>query len=205
MAVQKENLAERVQRSYKLLSAVATDLNTASDRLGASVATLETLLRKLNLGVSTWVHFTKSHSENSEYYYFEDIGYTKLSGKWGLAIRTVSGAEFADQDEVDAWAFNEAPRGLRVKSIVKVPDLLDQLIKEATGMIKDINEGAAVVDLLASAMNSGPPDSVFHRKLEAALKNQGDQPVTNVTMAPESGKTNAAVNIIAPRPGRNNP
>src|SRR5579871_464661 len=119
MEVQPVDLAHRVQKAYKLLSKVASDLNTSSDKLGASISALDDALRKINLGVSSWVHFSESHSEDNLQYSFEDIGYTKIGGKWGLSIRTVSGDERAELDHVDQWPFNESPRGLRVKAVKK--------------------------------------------------------------------------------------
>jgi hypothetical protein len=153
MPVQKENLAERVQRTYALLSALASDLNASSDKLGASIAALDNALRRLNLGVSSWVHFSESHSEDNFHFHFEDIGYAKIGPKWGLAIRTVTGNERDDCDDVDEWPFNESPRALRVEAVKKVPELLDQLIQDANKMINEVEAQVERVDLLAAAID----------------------------------------------------
>jgi len=195
MAVQKENLAERVQRTYKLLSAVATELNTSSDKLGASISALDSALRKINLGISSWVHFAESHSADNLQYSFEDIGYAKIGGKWGLAIRTVSGDERADFDHIDQWTFNESPRGLRVRAVKKVPELLDQLIQDASEMVKEVEEQIGTVDLLTAAIEdieAGPDKNSVAKYRE---------------LFSESAKTNAPVTMPTsmPRAGRNNP
>jgi hypothetical protein len=195
MAVQKENLAARVQKSYKILSAVATDLNKSSDRLGESLAALDAALRKLNLGVSTWVHFHEWHSEDRYSYYFEEIGYVKIGGKWGIAIRTVDGDENHDTDKVDAWSFNEAPRALRVRAIAKVPELLDKLIQDASVMITTINEQVEMVDLLAAAMTDIEGDNrISPGNLVAALNIEVAKASAPVIMARGSA-----------RPPRSNP
>jgi hypothetical protein len=53
-------------------------------------------------------------------YYYEQVGFAKINGKWSLAIRTVDG-DVRDDDDIESWPFNEAPRGLRVKAVYKLP------------------------------------------------------------------------------------
>ncbi len=157
MAVKKEELAQRVQDSYRKLSEVATALNTASDKLGASISLLDLALKKLSLGISSWVHFNEVRYSDGISYLYEDVGYTKLGGKWGLAIRTVPGNEVADeQDDPESWPFNEAPRALRVRAVVKIPDLLEKLIADASAVIKTVDEQTEVVDALADSIADTP-------------------------------------------------
>src|SRR5437868_1989728 len=79
---------ERVQNAVRQFPATATNLNDATDKLGTSVSELDSVLKKFALGVPTWVPFSESHE--GSYHYEEDIGYAKIGGKWGIAIRTVS-------------------------------------------------------------------------------------------------------------------
>jgi hypothetical protein len=70
------------------LSSVASDLNTVSNELGKSVAEIDGALKKLNLGVSVWVNISDWNYDLG--YFVEQLGYTKVDGKCGIALRTVS-------------------------------------------------------------------------------------------------------------------
>ena len=152
--VKKETLAQRVKEAYPKLSAIAANLNVASDKLSASIANLDIALKELKLGISSWVRFSERDPGDPMLYYLEEVGYAKLGGKWGLAIRTRSGHEAMPEDEkLEAWPFNEAPRGLRVHAVLQIPALLEELIKDANEIIKTVDERVEVVDLLTAAIN----------------------------------------------------
>lgn len=154
MEVKKEALVERVQESYRQLSVAATTLNSASDKLGASITALDVGLKKLNLGISAWVHFSEWHYEDGFRYQYDDIGYAKIGGKWGLAIRTIAGNEADGDQDSEQWPFNESPRGFRVRAVMKIPDLFETLIKEAGEIAKTVNQRSDEVDLLTEAINA---------------------------------------------------
>ena len=44
-------------------------------------------LQKLNLGISAWVEFAVQHFEDGEFMSARSIGYAKVAGTWGIAIR----------------------------------------------------------------------------------------------------------------------
>ena len=169
MAEKKDDLVQRVQNSYRQLPVVATSLNNESDKLNASAKRLETILRKHPIGVASWVHFAESRSQDGMHYSFQDVGFAKLNGKWGLAIRTVSGTLSPfDDDDVETWMFNEAPRGLRVRAVAKLPELLEQLVKDATEMIAEVTEQVMAVDFLADALESTLEQEPVERRRQAA-------------------------------------
>ena len=154
MAEKKNTLVERAQQAFRQLSVAAITLNTASDKLGASVANLDAALKKLNLGISSWVHFREGSSGNGFYYSYQDIGYAKIGGKWGLAIRTVSGdVRNLEDEDSEQWSFNEAPRNLRVQAVKKIPDLLEMLIKDAADITKKVATQTEEVDVLTKAIS----------------------------------------------------
>lgn len=155
----RDSLIQRVQDSYRQLSVAATTLNNASDRLGTSVAALDSAIKKLNLGISAWVHFQEWHSEDGFHYADEDIGYAKIGGKWGLSIRSVEGNEAEGPTKSEVWTFNEAPRALRVRAVPKIPDLLEKLVKEATNITKTVDQRVGEIDLLTDAISSIPDGS----------------------------------------------
>lgn len=146
---------ERVQNSIQQLPAAAASLNAATDQLGKSVGDLDGVLRKYSLGVPTWVPFSSSPNSWFPRYHHDDIGYAKVGGKWGVAIRTVDGDEVSDSsDDVEQWLFNDAPRLLRLRAIEKIPELLEALLKSAEEMTKKLTEKAEEVGALTAAINS---------------------------------------------------
>jgi ABC-type transporter Mla subunit MlaD len=158
MTSQSDPLSQRVERvknSVRQLPTAAANLNSATDQLGASVAQLDAVLKKFSLGVPTWVPFNQSSADSVPEYYREEIGYAKVGGKWGIAIRTIEGTyQSPDDDEVEQWLFNDAPRLLRVNAVEKIADLLDALIEKAAEMTKTITQKTAEVDALAAGIKS---------------------------------------------------
>src|ERR1700730_359701 len=125
------SLTERVTGSIKQLSLVATDLNKASDELGKAISAIDAVLQSMNIGVPTWV---KIHGGEDPYngldYWSRDVGYAKIDKRWGIALRTREGNyNNPDGEQCESWLFNDAPRWLRVEGVEKIPDLLDDLVK----------------------------------------------------------------------------
>jgi hypothetical protein len=153
MSTEGGSLAARVQSSYLQLSTVATDLNAVSDELGKSIAEIDVALKKLNLGLTVWVN-THLWEENADYY-CEEIGYAKVDGKWGIAIRTVSGnCQWPDEDKIEQWLFGDAPRKLRLAAIEKIPELLTKLSEEAIATTSRIKSRLAEAQEVAAAVKT---------------------------------------------------
>jgi hypothetical protein len=153
----KENmdaLSQRVQDSFLRLSTTAANLNSVSDKLNASISNLESALKKLGLGITSWVPFTSSTSQDGLSYWLEEIGYAKVNGRWGLAIRTRSGHEAIDEDTIEIWPYNEAPRHLRVRAVKKIPELIDKLNKDAAEIAGQVVDRTTEVDFLGSAITA---------------------------------------------------
>jgi hypothetical protein len=151
MPANGDSLAERVQSSYLQLSSVASDLNTVSDELGKSIAEIDLALKKLNLGVSVWVDINEWEDDLD--YYKEQLGYAKIDGKWGIALRTVSGnLNWPDRDEVEQWLFSDAPRRLRLAAIETLPDMLKSLSDEAVETTSKIKGKLAEAKEVAAAV-----------------------------------------------------
>src|SRR5205809_1018944 len=59
------------------------------------------------------------------------------SSRWRL--RTVAGNNYTPEDAaVEEWLFNDAPRALRIEAVEKLPDLFENLIKEADVAIRKV-------------------------------------------------------------------
>jgi hypothetical protein len=81
------------------------------------------------------------------------VGYTKVGGDWGLALRTTNGHNsFEDSHREEVWPFNEAPRWLRVEGVGKLPDLLETLVKRADETTKKIQGKAKQASEIAAAL-----------------------------------------------------
>lgn len=146
-------VADRVADFYGQLSAAAVDLNKASDELGRSVVMLDAALKKLNLGISTWVTVWEDEDRQNLDFWTHALGYTKISGKWGVAIRTVEGnSNYPDQAESEEWLFGDAPRTLRLEAVDKIPDLLEQLIADARSASQRIRGKVSYADQIAVAI-----------------------------------------------------
>jgi hypothetical protein len=120
-----------LSKSFPKLVESAARLNNASDELSKAIGPIEAVLKRLNLGISKWCVFAGGEDQNG-YYDQSEIGYAKVAGKWCLAIAERSGYIQAPDDEsFTPWAFNDAPRQLRIKAVKAIPKLLEALVEEA--------------------------------------------------------------------------
>jgi hypothetical protein len=157
------SLPERVGKAFEVLSRTASELNKISDELGKSISEIDAALKKLNLGVEVWVQV--SMAGDGDDYYIEKIGYAKVSGVWGLALRTEFGYE--DQhcdDEVSTWLFGDGPRALRLDSIAKLPDLLEELSKIAVLTTERIRNGMFEAQMIAGAVTGAMKNAAVAAK-----------------------------------------
>jgi hypothetical protein len=122
----------KVQDELRSLSILAPALNTASDLFTRAINCLDESLKRLNVGLSAWVAFRKMADYLPPAYNQYEIGYCKIDGRWGLAIRHSWGNDAEDRHNIDGpWFFNDSPRDLRLASADKLPQLISAL-NEAT-------------------------------------------------------------------------
>jgi len=153
MTTKKESPFSKSQSSFRQLTAAATTLNSASDKLGQAVAALDASLKKLNLGIPSWVLIRDLSSPEDLEYTLEKLGYDKINGKWGIAISTIAGHEAFPEEDIEEWLFNDAPRSLRIIAADKIPNLIELITKNAMDTTKKLNEKAYEVQELAVAIN----------------------------------------------------
>jgi anion-transporting ArsA/GET3 family ATPase len=146
---------EKVQTHFQTLSKIAASLNTASDELTSSVETLSELLKKLNVGLTVWVVFRTRDEDEPQTYDQDEIGYYKVGGEWGIALRSVYGNFSHDEHSTESlWLFNDAPREMRLAAVDKLPDLIEALAKEAFNTTRRVQEKAQQVRELARAISN---------------------------------------------------
>jgi len=146
----EEKPIEKVQTFYKQLSHAAVDLNAVSDELSKPIKVYEGALKKLNLGVAAWVDISRG-GEDMEWW-DRGVGYTRLKDGWGIALRTRSGNYNHPDDLVELWAFNDAPRWLRIEGVGKLPELLGALLNQAKETTKKLRAKVAQANELAEAI-----------------------------------------------------
>jgi hypothetical protein len=144
----------KIQTSFQALSEIAPELNTASDELTIAVSYLDEALKKLNIGLAAWVAFQTRGYEDAPQAYDEDqIGYSKVNGVWGIALRHIWGDPGRDEYGHDGpWLFNDASREMRLQSIDKIPDVIEKLAKDALSTKKKIEAKTTEVRTLADAI-----------------------------------------------------
>jgi hypothetical protein len=154
MTSSNDSLNERVAKSIQQLSLVATELNSASDQLAKAVFAIDTVLQSLNIGVPTWVTIRAGgHEVGDAGYWSRELGYAKVGNRWGISLCLASGDETDPEAESrDEWAFNDAPRWLRIEGVAKIPELLEALIKSARETTEKIKVKTAEASHLASAI-----------------------------------------------------
>jgi methyl-accepting chemotaxis protein len=155
---------EKVQKNFAALSSVATELNTASNKLTEIVTVLDEALRKLNVGLSVWVTFrSRDDDSNPERYDNDQIGYCKIQGIWGIALRRIWGSQmWGDFNSDGPWLFNDASRDLRLRGVDKIPELIEALGKEASDFTnrlhkttQEVHELAEVIVKMTSQQDGG--------------------------------------------------
>jgi len=187
--------------SFSKLTTMATGLNAVSDELGKSVAQVDSALKNLNIGIPVWVPIKSwDGGEMDDYeYWSEDIGYSKINGKWGISIRRVEGNHRnPDRETTEAWLFGDAPRALRLEAIDRIPDLLEKMTDQAAFAIQKIHSKLADVQAVAAAVT--PKPSAKKRTLLQAI---GESQVAVVGLKPtpefgtfESGTLAASENAL---------
>jgi hypothetical protein len=160
MPTNGESLAKNVESSYRKLSTVASELNFVSDELGKHVSELDAALKKLNLGIEVWVPIRGDGPDEHGEFWKEDLGYAKIGGKWGIALRSKSGNDFVDEVNIECWLFSDAPRPLRLASIIKIAELLEKLSAEAKVMVDQIDGGLAQVKEVAEVVKKAAEEPV---------------------------------------------
>jgi uncharacterized phage infection (PIP) family protein YhgE len=144
---------EKIAVNFRELSFVASTLNSASDELTKVVAILDEALRTLNVGITAWTTFNSYASDPAEDFEYEQVGYCKINGKWGIAIQRVWGEYKRGESETEGpWLFSDAPREMRLNSVDKIPELIGALSQRASETAKKIQEKTQEVRDLASAI-----------------------------------------------------
>lgn len=139
---------------FRALSSASSSLNTVSNELTKVVGTLDEGLGRLNIGLTAWVPFQFREWDGSPVDH-DEIGYTKVNGRWGIALRRVWAGEDPDIVNIDGpWLFNDAPRDMRLASVDAIPKVIEALHKDAINTAKRIQEKTKKVREFADAVKA---------------------------------------------------
>lgn len=156
--------AERLASAYKRLAASAEVLSTVSDEFAKPIEELNVALQQLNLGVLTWEKVSGG-DDDQDNFWRREVGYARINGKWGLAIRKINGNHgFEEDSRVEEWPFNMAPRSYRIEALDRLPELLEELIKGSDKAAKKIKEKTAEAYELAAALKSATQEVQQQKK-----------------------------------------
>jgi hypothetical protein len=140
MPLGKQDLSARLHSSYEKLASSALSLNAATDELTKIGASFDAALKRLNLGIESWVQISEGSDELGTKSYYSQLGYSKIGGKWGIALRNVECDEQSGEETVlKEWLFADAPRDLRVLAVNRLPELIERLQEEAQDTTEFIN------------------------------------------------------------------
>jgi prefoldin subunit 5 len=157
-------LPDRLAAAYKRLAASAAILNAASDEFTEPIAELDAALAKLNIGLITWEKIIAGE-DNGGGFWSREVGYTRVKGTWGLAIRTLAGQYGWEEDaSEETWLFRDAPRSYRIEAVEKLPDLLEGLIGNADKTSKKLKEKAVEARALAAALKQATDELKTQKK-----------------------------------------
>jgi hypothetical protein len=134
-------MAEESPVSFHELSAAAAFLNRATDELKETIEALEASIAALNIGLVVWV-LVEQHVDPADegHYEAEQIGYAKVNGRWCIALRRIEGDDFGPGEVREIWAFNDAPRDFRMGAVEKLPNLMEELAKQAIQTAELVNK-----------------------------------------------------------------
>lgn len=133
---------------------VAKSLNEETDRLNDAVALVAETLKPLNLGVTSWHKFFAD--EDGPFWVTEEVGYAKVKGKWGIALRKTTGDESSiDEADEKIWPFDEAPRELRIRGAGFLPALIEKLHADAEEVVASVGRNTVRITELAGSLSTG--------------------------------------------------
>jgi len=130
----------------------AAKLNEVSDKLTAQIEQIEAALKRLNLGVEAWVAVLDREDEGGNCAR-EEIGYTRIGNRWGVALRAVSGVR-GEYGEETFSAFADSPRQQRIRAVPYVSALLEKLSAEAEAMIEKLTPKVEEISALATSFEN---------------------------------------------------
>jgi hypothetical protein len=142
--------SERVSAAFAKLKVSAKSINEISGKLGKQIQAVEECLQRINVGVACWAKINEGR--DGDEYWSQSIGYCSFKDDWHIAIETREGADWADEDKVERWPFDKAPRYLQPKAVDKLPELIEALVSATDAAAARIQEKIGPAEEIASSI-----------------------------------------------------
>ena len=143
---------DRITASFKNLVVSSDELVSATGDLQKVIDAFEKHLNSIKPHVATWHELSGNDAPDGRYWH-RDIGYAKVEGRWGIALRDVKGYYSAPDDEdFEVWLFKDAPQWMQIETVGKLPDLLDAIVKRTQDTTKKLRSKTEEARKLAEAL-----------------------------------------------------
>ena len=168
-------LPSQLAAAYKQLAASAQSLNSATDEFMQAIEPVDSALAKLRIGIECWVRI-KNFEDPDGSYRRHELGYARIAGKWGIALRVVDGDPRSPfNDSIEQWLYGDAPRHLRLDGIEKLPALLERLIQKANNAVKKVKETTETARQFAAAVQEAAAEVAPKKKGLIVKKTAGGE------------------------------
>jgi hypothetical protein len=131
---------------FTRLEELSTQLNASSDALTESIKRVEAKLASLRLGVSVWLKEPIDTTSYQDERVNTFLGYTKVNGKWCLALIDDLHDKIGDPEEYHPAALQQACREYRIKALQLIPELIKALEAAAEAELKTVQAVMAIGD-----------------------------------------------------------
>ncbi len=152
MAQPDPSVSARTAEALKQLQPIAAAVESAAAELSKPVSSIEATLKRMNIAFEAWSTYKQGSHE--EYWWKWDIGYTRLAGRWGIALRVSSGDETdPEHDKAERWFFNESPLYLRHSAVDTLPDLIEALAKTGETVARKLSSASERASVIAETIS----------------------------------------------------
>ena len=153
MPSEELSVSSRAAAALSLLKPIAKSVSDAAAALATPVMGVDAELKRMHIAFEAWVTYKTSSYEHL--YTNWDIGYSRIGGRWGIALRIVRGDHTDPEDtRVENWHFNESPLYLRHRAVDKLPELLEALAKTGENVAHKLASAATRATEIAETMST---------------------------------------------------
>jgi hypothetical protein len=138
----------RLNKALSRAREVAAQLGPATDRLNALLQAVETALAELQLGVAGYARMNEKNPE-----WAQMLTFCKFGNTWQLMIE--SGPDGGDPEDFSSTPLCNASRELRLQAVDYLPQLIENLVNEATAQAKTVQAKTLQVAEILAELRGG--------------------------------------------------
>ena len=142
-----------ISQFQEALTVAAAEIAGASRELEAPIEEVERYLASLKIHVPAWVEVKCWETQHE--FWRRELGYDYVDQGWHIAVRETEGNHHDPEDTLArTWPFNKTPRKSRISAIDKLPELMQDIIKEAQKTARRLREKAAEANAFAAPLKA---------------------------------------------------